>query len=125
KKMGFLTAEQYMNQELPLTLLFEKPDDFFTDEEFDVIFYLLQNTSNKAIAQKLALSEQKVEGYRGDIYLKARSDSFYDFKKFCKKNGYSHYIPQKFLEPSSIIIPNSEWNIGNTDRAVEKNSSNS
>ncbi|MGN1639515.1 PAS domain-containing protein [Yersinia enterocolitica] len=125
KKMDFLAGEQYINQELPLTLLFEKPDNSFTDEEFDVIFYLLQNISNKAIAQKLALSEQKVEGYRSDIYLKARSDSFYDFKKFCKKNGYSNYIPQKILEPRSIIIPNSEWNIGNTDQAVEKDSTNS
>ncbi|EKN3726367.1 TPA: PAS domain-containing protein [Yersinia enterocolitica] len=121
KKMDLLASEQYMNQELPFTLSLEKPDDFFTDEEFDVLFYLLQNASNKTISHRLALSEQKVEGYRSEIYLKARSYSFYDFKNFCKKNGYSHYVPQKFLEPSSIIIPNSEWNIDNTERAVEKN----
>ncbi|HDL6963476.1 TPA: PAS domain-containing protein [Yersinia enterocolitica] len=121
KKMDFLTAEQYIDQELPLTLLVEKPNDFFTDEEFDVLFFLLQNASNKTIAQKLALSEQAVEDYRWSIYHKVHCDSFYDLKRFCKHNGYSHYVPQKILEPGSIIIPNSEWNLGDAKRSVESN----
>ncbi|CNH10689.1 helix-turn-helix transcriptional regulator [Yersinia pekkanenii] len=112
KKMDLLTGEQYVDQALPFKLLVEKPDDFFTDEEFDVVFYLLQNASNKTIAQRLALSDQEVEGYRGNIYHKAHSDSFYEFKQFCKIKGYSHYVPQKFLEPFSIIMPNSEWDLG-------------
>ncbi|CNK42504.1 LuxR-family transcriptional regulatory protein [Yersinia aldovae ATCC 35236] len=121
RKMDLLTVEQYVDQELPLTLLVEKPDDFFTDEEFDVVFYLLQNASNKTIARRLAISEQEAESYRGKIHLKAYSDSFHDFKEFCKKNGYSHYVPQKFLEPSSIIIHNSEWNISDVERSAEQN----
>jgi DNA-binding CsgD family transcriptional regulator len=122
KKMDLLTGEQYyVDQELPLTLLVEKPDDFFTDEEFDVVFYLLQNASNETIAQRLVLSEQEVEGYRERIYLKAHSDSFYDFKKFCRKNGYSHYIPQKFLEPCSIIIPDPEWNLDDAEQSNKIN----
>ncbi|WP_145589835.1 PAS domain-containing protein [Yersinia rochesterensis] len=121
KKLDLLTAEQYVNQELPLAFLVEKPDDFFTDEEFDVVFYVLQNASNKTIAQKLAHSEQQVESYRRKIYLKAHCYSFYDFKKFCHKKGYNHYVPQKFLEPSSIIIPNAAWNFGDTGRPDEQN----
>lgn len=121
KKMDLLTGIQYISQESPLTLTVEKPDEFFTDEELDVVFYLLQNTSNKTIAQKLELAEHKVEDYRSKIYLKAHCDSFYDFKKFCRNNGYSHYVPQKILEPGSMIIPNLEWNLGDTDRSVENN----
>ena len=121
KKMDFLTGMQYIAQESPLTLLVEKPDNFFTDEELDVVFYLLQNTNNKIIAQKLGIFEHEVEDYRSKIYLKTRCNSFYDFKKFCRNNGYSHYIPQKILEPVSIIIPNLEWNLGDTERSVEHN----
>ncbi|WP_145559708.1 PAS domain-containing protein [Yersinia mollaretii] len=121
RKMDFLTIEQYVDQELPLALSVEKPDDFFTDEELDVMFYLLQNTNNKTLAQKLALSEQETEDYRRNIYHKAHCNSFHDFRKFCQKRGYSHYIPQKFLEPSSITIPSSEWNLGDAGLSVEQN----
>lgn len=121
KKMDFLTGEQYVEQELPIRLLVEKPNDFFTDKEFDMVFFLLQNANNKTIAQRLMLAEQEVEDYRRNIYHKVQCDSFYDFKKFCQNNGYSHYVPQKFLEPRSITIPNSEWNLGDTKRSVESN----
>lgn len=115
KKMDFFSGAQYVSQELPFTLLVEKPDDFFTDEEFDVVFFLLQNISNKIIVQRLAISEQEVEVYRGNIYHKVHCDSFYDFKRFCINNGYGHYMPQKMLEPDSIIIPNSEWNLDDVE----------
>ncbi|HDL8287097.1 TPA: PAS domain-containing protein [Yersinia enterocolitica] len=120
KKMDFFTSEQYVDQVSPLTFLIEKPDDFFTDEEFDVVFFMLQNANNKTIAQRLSLSEQEVEDYRRNIYHKVHCNSFYDFKQFCKNKRYNHYVPQKILEPSSIIIPNFEWDLGDAARSIEQ-----
>lgn len=116
RKMDFLTCCQYFDRTLPITLLSEKPDDFFTDQEFDVIFYLLQGNNNKVIAQKLSTSEQEITDYRQAIYQKANVDSLDDLEEFCKKNNYNRYVPQRFFKPCSIIIPLTAWNLGETKR---------
>ncbi|AWK14528.1 PAS domain-containing protein [Candidatus Fukatsuia symbiotica] len=103
--MSFFTPGQYVEKESPLSLLYDKPDEFFTDEEYDVIFFLLQNISNESIAEELHISVQKVDSIQQGVYEKAQIGSLYDFKVFCKIRGYERYAPQKFLEPSSRMVP--------------------
>ncbi|EGY27871.1 Response regulator containing a CheY-like receiver domain and an HTH DNA-binding domain [Candidatus Regiella insecticola 5.15] len=121
KKMDFFTGEQYRNHESPVNFLVEKPDDFLTDQEFEVLFYLCEDASDAVIAEALSLSEEEVAQHRKTIYQKAQAESLASLNDFCKKRGYQGYVPQKLLRPSSVIIPFTEWNLNDLDSEIAQN----
>jgi len=84
--------------------LFYPPENVFTEKELEVIFCVLQNMSSKLIALHLGLSHRTVENKLQVIYRKAGAHSLSQFSEYCRHKGYDHYIPQKFLSPTSQLL---------------------
>lgn len=104
KKLSFYSMHHYVRGEYPSELTLGKPDDFFSDREFDVLFFALQGMTAKDIAQRLALSNRTIANKLQVMYQKAQVNSFGAFKEFCFAKGYNRYAPSKFVNPQPFIV---------------------
>ncbi|MEA9391394.1 helix-turn-helix transcriptional regulator [Acerihabitans sp. TG2] len=104
KRLTFYSMHHYTRGEYPSELTLNKPDCFFTDREFDVLFFVLQGMKPKEIALRLALSNRTVTNKLQMMYQKAQVNSLGALKEFCLAKGYDRYAPSKFVNPQRFIV---------------------
>ncbi|MCU5772402.1 helix-turn-helix transcriptional regulator [Erwiniaceae bacterium BAC15a-03b] len=97
KYLEVFTPNDFIKGKLPESLLLNKPDDFFTEKQCEIIFYRLQGVSNKEISQILGLSPRTVENRMAQMYNKARVNHLDDFRKFCELRNLHRYLPKRVL----------------------------
>ncbi len=104
RRLAFYSMHHYIRGEYPAELMLNKPDDFFTDREFDVLFFVLQGMTPKEIALRLTLSHRTIENKLQIMYQKAQVNSLGALKDFCQVKGYDRYAPSKFVNPQPFIV---------------------
>jgi len=104
KRLAFYSMHHYIRGEYPSELTLNKPDCFFTDREFDILFFVLQGMKPKEIAQRLSLSNRTVANKLQMMYQKAQVNSLGALKEFCMAKGYDSYAPAKFVNPQPFIV---------------------
>jgi len=104
KKLEFYSMHHLIRGEYPAQLVLSKPDDMFTDREFDVVFFILQSLKPKEIARQLNLSHRTVSNKIHLMYQKAGVNNLSEFKQFCFIKGYDRFAPTKFINPQPFIV---------------------
>ena len=96
-KLDVYSLNDYVKGNMPGSLLLNKPDDFFTERECEVMFFRLQGLTSKETAVRIGLSSRTVENYFQLFYEKVGVNRFDDFREFCRERGYDRYLPKRFL----------------------------
>lgn len=104
KKLEFYSMHHFLRGEYPAELVLSKPDDFFTDREFDVLFFILQSLKPKEIARQLNISYRTVSNKIHSMYQKAGVNNLSEFRDFCITKGYDRFAPTKFINPNPFIV---------------------
>ncbi len=104
KTLKNLATNIFINRRCTGSLLLDKPDDFFTEKECEMIFWVLQGDSYKSISDKLSLPLRTVESTFQKLYEKVGVSHFDDFSEFCYKNNYNRYLPKRFMENKAILF---------------------
>ncbi len=97
RKLEVFTLHDFVKGHMPGSLLLNKPDEFFTERECEIMFYRLQGMKTKEVAERLNLAEKTVSNYMQLLYEKAYVNHFDDFKEFCQKRNYHRYLPRRFI----------------------------
>ncbi|TKI07300.1 helix-turn-helix transcriptional regulator [Martelella alba] len=102
RKLEVYTLNDFINGHMPGSLLLNKPDDFFTERECEIMFYRLQGLKTKEVAERLNLAEKTISNYMQLLYEKAGVSHFDDFREFCRKKNYDRYLPRRFIFDNPI-----------------------
>ncbi|WP_246236189.1 helix-turn-helix transcriptional regulator [Acerihabitans arboris] len=102
KKLEVYTLNDYVKGHMPGSLLLNKPDDFFTEKECEVMFFRLQGMKSKQVAKRLNLAENTVHNYMQKLYNKSGTTHIDDFRAFCEQRHYHRYLPKRFLQTDHI-----------------------
>ncbi|MCW2473014.1 MULTISPECIES: PAS domain-containing protein [unclassified Symbiopectobacterium] len=98
------SPSEFINGQRPGSFLLTKPNDFFTENECEIIFLNLQGRTSESIANRLSCSISFVEIVLQKIYLRANVTHFDDFTAFCHHRNYHRYLPKRFVESNSILF---------------------
>ncbi|MBX9475233.1 PAS domain-containing protein [Yersinia enterocolitica] len=88
----------------PQPILFKKPSDIFTDAEWSVVFFALQNFSQKEIATSLGLKQKTINNRLDSIYKKARVSGLCQLINYIMENKLENYIPERLLRSGHYIM---------------------
>ncbi len=99
KFLEIYSPNDFIKGKLPGSLLLNRPDDFFTEKECEVIFLKLQGMTSKAIASIIHRSPRTVENMIQRLYEKSGVCHATDFVEFCEKRNLHRYLPLRFIEP--------------------------
>ena len=102
--ISIYTLNDYIKGKLPGSLLLNKPDDFFTERQCEIMFYRLQGLKVKDVAARLNLSTNTVNNYMQTLYDKVGANNLEDFQAFCEKRSYHRYLPKRFLTNEAITF---------------------
>lgn len=106
RNLETFTPNDFINGRRPGSLLLNKPDEFFTERECEVIFLKLQGQTCKNIGAILYLSPRTVESTMQRLYTKVGVSHFDDFAEFCHNKNYHRYLPRRFIEYKRIMFEN-------------------
>ncbi|RAX11263.1 helix-turn-helix transcriptional regulator [Photorhabdus bodei] len=90
---------------LPASILFQPPTDLFTQREWDVIFLMLHKYTNKQIGMMLNISYRTVENHISRICKRIGLHSSRQLEEYCRTNDYDLYVPKRFVQPGSRMLP--------------------
>mgnify|MGYP000312416244 CR=1 FL=1 len=107
KFLEIYRPNDFIKGKLPGSLLLNRPDDFFTEKECEVIFLKLQGMTSKVIAETINRSRRTVEDMVQNLYEKAGVNSATDFAEFCEKRNLHRYLPQRFINPKRFSFEGS------------------
>lgn len=102
KYLEVFSPNDFVKGKLPGSLLLNRPDDFFTERECEIIFFRLQGMTSKDIAPILFLSARTVENRLATMYSKAGVNHLDDFREFCEKRNLHRYLPQRLISHKRI-----------------------
>ncbi|MCU5772401.1 helix-turn-helix transcriptional regulator [Erwiniaceae bacterium BAC15a-03b] len=102
KYLEVFTPNDFVRGRLPGSLLLNKPDDFFTEKECEIIFFRLQGMSSKDIGNLLYLSPRTIENRLANMYHKAGVNHLDDFREFCETRNLHRYLPQRLVSNKRI-----------------------
>lgn len=102
KYLEIFTPNDFIRGKFPGSLLLNRPNDFFTEKECEIIFFRLQGMSTKEISKIINLSKRTIENRLSAMYLKAGVNHLDDFSEFCEKINLHRYIPKRIISYSKI-----------------------
>ncbi|WP_213989845.1 PAS and helix-turn-helix domain-containing protein [Sodalis sp. dw_96] len=102
RNLEVYSLNDFVKGHMPGSLLLNKPDNFFTERNCEVMFFRLQGLSNKETAARLNLSVRTVENYMQILYEKVNVNHFDDFMSFCVEKGYHRYLPKRFIHTNHL-----------------------
>ncbi|MFS2223143.1 LuxR C-terminal-related transcriptional regulator [Pantoea sp. B65] len=102
KYLEVFSPNDFVRGRLPGSLLLNRPDDFFTEKECEIIFFKLQGMSSKDIGNILYLSPRTIENRLANMYTKAGVNHLDDFREFCEARSLHRYLPQRLLSHKRI-----------------------
>ncbi|HGJ5865991.1 helix-turn-helix transcriptional regulator, partial [Arsenophonus nasoniae] len=95
---------EYVDGISPYAVTTEKPNKFFTDREWDILFFTMHRLSSKEMARRLNISRITVENKLQIIYQKVDVHSACQLRQFCREKRINHYIPPQLLPAGSQFI---------------------
>lgn len=96
-KLKAYSVDDFVTGDMPTSLLLQKPDDFFTEKECEIMFFRIQGMKSKTVANRLGMSENTICNYMQSLYYKTGARHLDDFREFCKRRNYHRYLPKRFL----------------------------
>ncbi|MCT8344076.1 MULTISPECIES: helix-turn-helix transcriptional regulator [Photorhabdus] len=90
---------------LPANIMFQPPTDLFTQREWDVIFLMLHKYTSKQIGMMLNISYRTVENHISRICKRMGLHSSRQLEEYCRTNDYDLYVPKRFVQPGSRMLP--------------------
>ncbi|WP_404821415.1 helix-turn-helix transcriptional regulator [Kluyvera cryocrescens] len=84
---------------VPKPLLHDKPSDFFTNAEWEVIFLITMRLSCKDMSRTLGLSLKAVEHRISSCLQKTGTTCSKELLRFCQEKRWDLYAPPRFLKP--------------------------
>lgn len=114
RNLEVFTLNDLLKNRSPGSLILNKPGDFFTEKECDVIFLKLQGLTSKEVGKVLNLSPKTVDNRLNILYTKAGVSHFDDFHEFCRKHKYDCYLPARFFSSKVLSydgepVSNKDW----------------
>ncbi len=106
KYLDIFRPNDFIMGKLPGSLLLNRPDDFFTEKECEIIFLKLQRMTSKAIAEILNRSPGTIDNMVQELYSKAGVNNITDFAEFCEKRDLHLYLPHRFIDPQRFSFDN-------------------
>ncbi len=106
KYLELFSSNDFIRGRLPGSLLLEKPDDFFTEKQCEIIFLKIQGMTSKTMGTMLCRSPRTIENALQNIYSKAGVSHVDDFIEFCQKRSLDRYLPKRFLDPKKFSFKN-------------------
>lgn len=106
-ELAVYSLNDYIKGHMPGSLLLNKPDDFFTERECEIMFYRLQGLKSKDAAARLNLSLNTFNNYMQALYTKVGASNLDDFKEYCQQRNYHRYLPKRFLTNEAINFSSS------------------
>lgn len=106
KYIEIFRPNDFIKGKLPGSLLLNKPDEFFTEKECEIIFLKLQGMRSKSIAEILCRSPRTIEHALERLYNKAGVNHIDDFISFCEQRDFHRYLPHKFLQSKRVAFEN-------------------
>jgi len=106
KDLELFSSNDFIRGRLPGSLLLEKPDDFFTEKQCEIIFLKIQGMTSKTMGAMLCRSPRTIENALQNIYSKAGVSHIDDFIEFCQKRSLDRYLPKRFLDPQKFSFKN-------------------
>ncbi|MFS2222192.1 PAS domain-containing protein [Pantoea sp. B65] len=97
KSLELFNLPSFVRISSPASLRLTKPDDFFSEQECEIICLKLQHASNKQIGNWLGLPVARVDEQIATLYEKAGVDHADDFTAFCEQRDYHRYLPESFI----------------------------
>lgn len=88
----------------PQPIFFKRPSNIFTEAEWNVIFFALQNFSQKEIANCLGLKQKTINNRLDSIYKKARVSGLNQLINYIIENKLANYIPERLLRLGHFIM---------------------
>jgi len=107
KRLEVYTLNDYVKGHMPGSLLLNKPDDFFTERQCEIMFYRLQGFKVKEVAARLNLTANTVSNYMQMLYDKVGANNLDEFREFCERRNYHRYLPKRFLTSEAITFGHS------------------
>lgn len=104
KFIEHFSLNKFIKINAPTSLLLDKPDEFFTEQECEFIFLKLQRMRNKEIANTLQISSAAVDEQLRKIYEKCSVTHTDDFIEFCERRNYHRYLPESFIQQKGNIF---------------------
>ncbi len=98
KYLEIFRPNDFIMGRLPGSLLLNRPDDFFTERECEIIFLKLQRMTNKTIARILNRAPRTIDNMMQRMYQKAEVNNATDFEEFCEKRELHLYLPARFID---------------------------
>lgn len=108
--LNVYSLNDYIKGQMPGSLLLNKPDDFFTERECEIMFYRLPGLKAKDAATRLNVSLTTFNNYIQKLYQKAGVINIDELKEICTNLNYHRYLPNRFLTKESIKFDDSEVN---------------
>lgn len=105
--LNVYSLNDYVKGHMPGSLLINKPDDFFTERECEIMFYRLQGMKAKDAAARLNLALTTFNNYMQRLYYKTGATNLDEFQEFCTKLNYNRYLPKRFLTNEAINFSSS------------------
>lgn len=100
-----ITLERLSKINKQTSLIFTPPSAFFSNREWEIVFYILQGFSIKEISEKVSLSQRTVANHMHHVYHKSGVNSRKALIDYCYANNIANYVPDSFFrEPKSITI---------------------
>lgn len=104
RNLECFNLKKYIRINTPSSLLLNKPDDFFTEEECEVVFLKLQRMTSKEIGHILQLSPVAVDERLALLYKKTNVNHSDDFSAFCHQRNYHRYLPASFIQQQKNVF---------------------
>lgn len=99
-----LDTDFYLNVGRPDSVILTKPSEIFTDSQWEIIFLLMRGLTNKQIAQKLQRSVDTIKTHLKKVMKIAKVNSREQLLEFIDANGWSSYIPEKYMNSRRHIL---------------------
>ncbi len=84
---------------VPKQLLHDKPSEFFTNAEWEIIFLISMRLSGKDMSRTLGLSLKAVEHRISSCLQKTGASSSKELLRYCQQKSWDLYAPPRFLKP--------------------------
>lgn len=84
---------------VPKPLLHDKPSDFFTTAEWEIIFLISMRLSGKDMSRTLGLSLKAVEHRISNCLQKTGTSCRQELIRYCQDKSWDLYVPPRFLKP--------------------------
>jgi len=104
KRVNVKTLNKFIVQQMAGSLLLDKPDDFFSERECELMFYRLQGMAPAAVAHRLGLTLPVFANAMQKLYLKAGTQHFDDFQDFCAGRNYHRYVPNRLVAGNKLKL---------------------